>query len=145
MYRLIITLALIVFSSLAEAHGEDQPGPNGGFIKMPGAFHTEVVPIDKTKLKVFLLDFEWKNPLVKDSAVTVTHKLKAVSTAKCEPQGTHFACEFPKTVDLSRKGGQLTVEAQREKQKGNAAVYQLPLALAPTAVVAPDHSGHSGH
>lgn len=25
------------------AHGEDHPGPHGGRIQMPGAFHTELI------------------------------------------------------------------------------------------------------
>ncbi len=62
-FAIVTTLSLNVF-----AHGEDKPGPHGGFIRMPGAFHTEVVK-EKEGYRVYLLDINWKNPSVLDSAV----------------------------------------------------------------------------
>ena len=54
---------LILFASIwtatnAFAHGEDKAGPHGGFIRMPGAYHTEVVPVSKNQAKVYLLDMQ---------------------------------------------------------------------------------------
>lgn len=114
--------------SLVYAHGEDKPGPNKGFIKMPGAFHTEIVPGDKGQLKVYLLDMNWKSPTVTDSSVQLTHKLAGKSTAlECQPKADHYLCLLAPGINL--KKGQLEVLAQREKQKGNTVTYDLPLKL----------------
>ncbi len=107
------------------AHGEDQAGPHGGYIQMPGAFHTEVVSTGKDSLKIYLLDMEWKNPSVKKSSLKVTiGKTKAT----CKAQENFYHCVFPATIDLFKKG-ELKVIAQREGQSGAAAIYPLPLSF----------------
>ncbi|MBX3032875.1 MAG: hypothetical protein KF865_03045 [Bdellovibrionaceae bacterium] len=124
---------------MAWGHGEDKPGPHGGFIRMPGAFHTEVVPQSARKIKIHLLDMSWKNPTVKDSEVVVTHQAaKKVTKALCTAQADHFVCEFARGVDL-RKNGELIVTARREGQQGNAASYALPLSWPESA------KGHDRH
>lgn len=104
------------------AHGEDKPGPHGGFITMPGAFHVELVPLTAKTLRVYLLDINWKNPTVKNSSVNIYH---GANEAKCEVASNHYLCEFPGTVSLDR--GKLHVTAMKDGQKGNAVSYQLPL------------------
>lgn len=133
-----LTLLLILGESLAYAHGEDKPGPNGGFIRMPGAFHTEVIPLGPNKLKVFLLDLAWQNPSTANSSLVVSLKSKSRSKAKCEIKENHYVCDFPKGVDITRKG-ELVIDAKRENQKGNQISYELPLKLQVT------DDGHSGH
>lgn len=126
---ILTVLILIGFGSqMALAHGEDKLGPNNGFIRMPGAFHTEIVPVGSNSLKVYLLDIQWQNPSTKDSALSIKLKSKKYTPAKCSIEADHYICEFPKSVDLTKKG-KLTVEAQREKQKGMVVNYELPLKL----------------
>ncbi|MBC7467273.1 MAG: hypothetical protein H7256_14880 [Bdellovibrio sp.] len=115
-----------LISSFACAHGEDKFGPNGGYVRMPGAFHTEITPFGKNKLKVFLLDIQWKNPSVVKSDLNVTLNNKA--KAKCEIKENYYLCAFPASVDLSKKG-ELKVLAQREDQKGIEVLYPLPFKL----------------
>lgn len=122
---LVVFLATITYS-LAFSHGEDQPGPNGGSIQMPGAFHTEAVVINKNELKIFLLDMDWKNPTVNDSSVSATFQTKTKFEGKCEKNENAFLCTFDKTADLNKKG-KLVVNATREKQVGNKAEYKTPL------------------
>jgi hypothetical protein len=105
------------------AHGEDKPGPNGGFISMPGAFHVELVPVNARQLKAYLLDIDWKNPTLKESSIELSQGALA---AKCKAKTDHFVCDFPAAVDLT-KPGELTVNSTREKQKGNTVKYSLPL------------------
>lgn len=132
-------LLLTLFSYQAWGHGEDKPGPNNGFIRMPGAFHTEVVPIGTNQMKVFLLDINWKNPSVKDSALNLIHQGKTKVKASCEIKDIlYYLCSFPKNVDLAIKG-KLSVNSQRESQKGNEVSYDLPLQYKPI------DDGHSGH
>lgn len=138
-------LVLFTFSqiaipaSLSWAHGEDKPGPHQGFIKMPGAFHTEVVKTSDQGIKVYLLDMDWKNPTIKESSVTVSLKSKTHNEkATCkETDGNHYSCQFGSKVNLTQTG-ELIIEAVRERQKGNKAVYALPLKL-------PKEDPHAGH
>ena len=115
-------LAIFAICVLASAHGGDKPGPHGGFITMPAAFHVEVVPEGARKFKVYLLDAHFKNPMATNSSVTAS---VGKSVAKCAAQTDHFACELT-DADLTKKGS-LTIDAVRDKQKGNSAKYELPL------------------
>lgn len=116
---------VLAFLTPAWAHGEDKPGPHGGFIAMPGAFHVELVPVDARRLKVYLLDIHWKNPSVVNSAVELTN---GVTAASCGVKADHYLCEFGSKVDLNKKG-ELRVTAVRENQKGNVVQYSLPLKM----------------
>lgn len=132
----IASLIIVLSSDSVIAHGEDKPGPNGGFIRMPGAFHTELILETKNRLKVFLLNMEWKNPSVVKSNVHILHNNK--SKAECKISENSYICIFPKTVDLTKKGS-LKVMATRENQKGNEVSYSLPFKL---KVVDDGHGGH---
>ena len=132
MSKILLTL---IFSSLflnshgAFAHGVDKPGPHGGFIRMPGAFHTEVLPQGKNKLKIYLLDINWKAPSLSQSSLEVTLEdgnLK--NKAQCHTKDDYYLCSFQNTVDLTQKGN-LKVLAQRENQKGEEDSYELPFKL----------------
>ncbi len=138
--KLIVIAATIASSFAAQsvfAHGEDKPGPNGGFIRMPGAFHTELISTSSNSLKVYLLDINWKNPTVKESALKVTHK-PTNSPGVCKVESNFYVCQFSKSVDLTKKG-ELSVEAKREDQPGATVSYELPLKLQK------GDDGHSGH
>ncbi len=121
----LILFSIFFTSQLSLPHGEDKPGPNGGFISMPAAFHVEVLPVNSKQLKVYLLDMQWKNPTLKNSSVD----LKIGDTAaKCINESNYFVCDFPSTINLN-KTGELKVTAIREKQKGKEVKYSLPLKL----------------
>lgn len=120
----------------AFGHGEDKPGPRGGFIRMPGAFHIEVVPTGPSEAKVYLLDMEWKNPSTKD--VSVEMSLKGKGSANCSVKKDHVLCVLQKGANLQNKG-QLVVKAKREGQVGNEVTYDLPLKLTPI------DDGHEGN
>lgn len=121
--KIVFIFILIEFFSLQVfAHGEDKPGPHGGYIRMPGAFHTEVL---KTKegYRVYLLDMNWENPSIADSSVVATiHAGKKKTELKCEKEKKSYLCK----TKLKEKG-ELEVTAKREGQMGNTAVYKLPL------------------
>jgi len=142
----IFVLLVLLVSQYASAHGEDKYGPHKGFVRMPGAFHTELVLDGQNQLKVYLLDIEWKNPSVKKSQVQVKYNNK--TDAKCDVQSkesdSYFLCVFPAKVDLNKKG-ELKVIAVREEQKGAEAIYKLPLKLEISTPSPDQHSGHSGH
>lgn len=123
-----VFLAVILASggSLAFGHGEDKPGPYGGFIRMPGAFHVELVPMGATKAQIYLLDIQFKNPSLKNSAVKLRFKNEKVTEAKCAKKDSAYLCEFPAGIDLS-SSGTLLLQATREGQKGVEVSYPTPL------------------
>ena len=122
--KTVLLIHFFAFCSLAFAHGEDKPGPHGGYIRMPGNFHTEVLQ-DKRNLKVYLLDAEWKNPSVSNSSVKMTVNGKPL---ECRAEGNLFICPLLPNTDLKRKG-KLVLEAKREGSVGNPVTYALPLKL----------------
>lgn len=120
------------------AHGEDKPGPNGGYIRMPSNFHTEVVPDGESKIKVYLLDINWKNPTLRQSHVkAILAEKKSSTPLSCEVQTDYFLCTLPKGKNF--KAGRLEIDATREKQKGALAIYDLPFSFTKA------DSGHKGH
>ncbi len=115
-------------SSKAFAHGEDKLGPNGGFIRMPGAFHTEVVPTADREFSVFLLDLSNGNPVTDGSTVSVSLRKGGASVdVTCTPAAASFKCVLP--ADASLKSGQLLVRASRLGLPSSPALYPLPLKL----------------
>lgn len=118
------------------AHGEDKMGPHGGYIRMPGAFHTELVPAGDNAFKVYLLDMQWKNASVKNSKLKLSLQSKRTWVATCASEADYFLCKFKPDPGLSLNG-ELVVEAVRDGQIGKAMSYPLPLKLE-----APAHSGH---
>lgn len=131
MIKNLLFAAILVSALNAISHGEDKPGPHGGFIKMPGGFHTEVVPATGPQLKVYLLDIEWKNPVTDNSNVTLNGK-------PCKPEREVFICDLDKKIDLKKKGT-LNIKSTRLGQKGNTAIYDLPLSLSKQKI---EHKHH---
>lgn len=124
IYAAVTTLA---FSQTLYAHGEDQLGPHKSFIRMPGAYHVEVVP-KKNSSRIMLLDMHFKNPTVQNSNIKVHIKSgKENYTLKCKPSTYYFLC--PVNNNLLKTEGMLTVESERAMSKGVNVEYPLPLRL----------------
>lgn len=131
---------LLLVSSFAFAHGEDKPGPHGGFVRMPGAFHTEIAPDSDTEFKMYLLDINWKNPSVKDSTIDIQFIDKSTKIAvQCQQGINFFQCQLAKGHTL--KKGKLIVKASREKAVGSEVTYNLPLSFDSED----EHGSHEGH
>lgn len=139
--KTLLALIVTTVSVNVFAHGEDKFGPNGGYLKMPGGFHTEIVPEKDGKLKIYLLDINFKSPTVKNSKVTASINNGAKKDLTCTAKRDHFICDTTK-ADLTK--GNLTVLAERNSMKGSEAIYELPLALAKadTKAKEEDHSSH---
>ncbi|AOP35095.1 hypothetical protein A0128_15355 [Leptospira tipperaryensis] len=122
--KFIVTILILTltFGSLL-AHGDGRPGPNGGAIRMPGSFHTELVVL-KEGFKIYLLDVSFKNPITKDSSL----QAKLVERNKeqkleCQAHPDHFFCPSSKIPT----SGKLILQASRAKLQGAEAVYELPI------------------
>lgn len=137
-------IAFLFLPALAWAHGEDKPGPHGGHIQMPGAFHTELMLDKDESVHIFLLDMNFKNPTTKDSEISVTAKDKK-SEVKFDCSimgGNHFHC-IPQGSIAKKK--EIIVKAIREKIVGNEAVYKLPLAPFKATAESPKQESHHEH
>lgn len=137
MKHFLIVISMLISSSVF-AHGEDRLGPHAGYISMPGAFHTELVPDGTHKVKVYLLDIDWKDPTVLNSSIELSFKGKKGARAVCKAEGDYFQCNFAKAVNLTKKG-ELSVVASRKDQKGMEVFYELPFKI---KTVGDEHSGH---
>jgi hypothetical protein len=119
----IAILFFFLSSGMLLAHGDDHPGPNGGAIRMPGSFHTEVIVL-KEGFKILLLDVSLKNPITKDSSLqaklVVGNKEQKL---ECQAHPDHFFCPSSKIPT----SGKLILQASRAKLQGAEAVYDLPI------------------
>ncbi len=137
-------LAALMLTPLAAfAHGEDKPGPHGGVIRMPGAFHTEVVAHGDRAFHVYLLDVAFKDPVVADSTVALWYVAPDGKTVEvgCVKGGDHFGCRLPEAVPAAPSGA-LKLRATRKGLKGSDVSYPLPLKA---AVPEQGHHKHDSH
>lgn len=124
--KIVTLLSLLLSTETLFAHGMNKHGPHGGYIKMPGAFHTEL--LDKgTVMHVYLLDMSFKNPIITDSTVKIKYKGSIESEYSCTKSINYFVCEKPKNELRSYK--EVIINAVRSNSKGRDAIYSLPLQL----------------
>lgn len=138
-----ITVLLSLFSYRAHAHGEDKAGPNGGHIKMPSNFHTELIMLPDNQLKIYLLDIQFKNPTTQNSSVSAFYKMgKKQIKLKCKPNDNHYTC-----IGLPRAFQEtLFVKANRAGVKADLnAEYQFPLNDFSKNTAPPVKSGNNPH
>lgn len=119
---LVFVILAILNAGLAYGHGMSHAGPNGGEIRMPGIFHTEVFLDQSKTVRAYLLDGDIKNAVVAKSKVSAyvkrdTQKIEM----SCEVKSDYFGC---KGVDL-KPGDKLVIQADRQGQAG-VAIYQFP-------------------
>ena len=137
----LLLLSNLLISSSAFAHGEDKYGPNDGYIKMPGAFHTEVVPSKDGSYLVYLVDFYNKNPTVKDSSVEfkIKNNEKIVNFDCKIVKKSHYKCT---TNEKISDNGQIILTAKRLGSQGKPATYDLPLKLKNEKAKSEGHDMH---
>ena len=124
MRKMLVTL-LLMTSFSAFGHGEDMAGPHGGEIRMPGAFHTELVLEGKKKFQVYLLDHAFKSPKTEGAMVSANFVGEKSLEAKCQVKKEAFDCEFSEEV-LDTKG-KLQIKAKRAEGQEGVATYRLPI------------------
>lgn len=126
-FPLLTLTTVLVAPILALAHGTDKPGPHGGEIRMPGAFHVEVVDKGES-LRMYLLNMQFERPRISDSSVQAVLKQEG-STIRldCTPaeDAKAFTCPLPDGASLQR--GTLKIDATRLGKPASTARYELPL------------------
>lgn len=122
-----VTILLSVFvQNLALGHGMGKPGPNGGYIKMPGIYHVELVSSD-AETKVYFLDMEFKKLPVTNAQVSMKLKGAKEFGIKCIKETDAFRCDIKGTELKMYK--ELTLSTSKNGEKEVASVYQLPLSF----------------
>lgn len=140
MKKLLFMTFVLLMTFNVFAHNENQYGPHGGYIRMPGTYHTELVPKENQLFNIYLLDVNIKNPTTKNSSVSLSYQGKTgtKTSYKCIKVKDYFSCSLDsKVAVLDLKSGALIVEASREGKTGKAVEYSLPLSLDSSA---PAHS-----
>ncbi len=134
MFKNIIRFSTIAIALLnpmiSLAHGENKPGPNGGYIKMPGGFHTELVWESQkaANFKIYLMDLSFQNATVEQSQVSAIFTQGALTKeAICKPEKNFFSCRLEGVKDFT--DGTLTVKAKRLGSGAGPAVYKFPLSF----------------
>ncbi len=117
----VLTLPIHVFS-----RSESEAGPHGGYIKMPGAFHVELVPISKERLQFYLLDMDFKNPTIEKSSVQVRWRRNGqAKSLLCYSKKINFECVLPKELGL-KKFVEIEVLSTRNETTGAFVKYPFP-------------------
>lgn len=112
------------FSTAAFAHGMNKPGPNNGYIKMPGAYHIELVTA-KNALKLYILDINFKPLPIETASVKVTLKGLKELMVECTKGAGHFVCD---TKDANmKKYTEIMVLSSKTGEKAATSSYALPL------------------
>lgn len=112
-----------------QAHMESEYGPHKGFIRMPGAFHTEVVQLKDNSFDVYLLDINFKKPMTDNSEIQMTLIQNNTSDSfVCKKLVDRFNCGL---LDFKGKlSGKIILKSKRENAVGSEVTYDLPLRLA---------------
>ncbi|MBC7712148.1 MAG: hypothetical protein H7177_02350 [Rhizobacter sp.] len=122
-----VTLLLTVFlSTNAFAHRMNKPGPNNGFIRMPGTYHIELVA-QKNIIKFFFLDIGFK-PLPTTKA-TVKMALKGLTevAVSCVKETQFFLCDM-KDANMN-KYSEIDVKTSKAGEKEVTSIYKIPLSF----------------
>ena len=120
-----VTLLLgALLSTSAFAHGMNKPGPNKGYIRMPGTYHVELVSEQNT-LKVYFLDMAFKPlPLEKATAKVVLKGLKE-APVECSKGAAFFTCDT-KEANMN-KYKEILVVSSKGGEREVTSTYKLPL------------------
>ncbi len=123
---LLLGVALAMPGS-ATAHGTSDPGPHGGEIRMPGAFHVEAVARDDA-LRIYVLDMQFENPTAEAASIEARldqagREIPLDCEASTEIKA--FTCPLPDNARLDN--GKLVIEATRKGKPAEPARYDLPL------------------
>lgn len=124
--KLAFVTLLMTLSASVFAHGMNKPGPNGGYIRMPGAYHVELVSTD-AETKVYLLDMGFKKLAMTNALVSMSLKGAKDFPVKCTKEAEFFRCDIKGSELKMYK--ELTITSSKDGERGAASVYKLPLSF----------------
>ena len=122
---LLFVILALLNATLSYGHGMNHAGPNGGEIRMPGIFHTEVYLDQAKTIRTYLLDGEMENAVTAKSKVSAYIKRDAQKIElSCEVKSDYFGCHAANGFEL-KPGDKVVIQANRQGQSG-VAIYQYP-------------------
>ena len=122
-----VTLILAtILSQTVFAHGMNKAGPNGGYIRMPGNYHVELVSKEKA-IEVYFLDMMFR-PIAIDQA-SVTLSLNGAKSFKtvCVKGAKSFVCDLKGESLQNYK--EAALETTRDGKVVAKSSYKLPLSF----------------
>ena len=125
---LIITLQFfLIFTQFSYA--EEVLGPHGGYYRMSGRNHIELVPKLNGEFSVYLLDLRLRNPTVKNSSVNVKvgedNGNNKLATLDCITMKDHFYCTNKTNIETNLNT-KLFLKAKRLGIELKEVSYPLP-------------------
>lgn len=120
---LIMTYLL---STSAFAHGMNKLGPHNGYIRMPGAYHVELVP-ESSGYRIYFLDMQFKNISIQNATANMVVKSDQSGTIGCKKESGYFICPVEKQALKTAK--EIVLETSINGKTKAASSYSLPLSL----------------
>lgn len=122
-----VTLILTtLLSQSAFAHGMNKAGPNGGYVRMPGNYHVELVSKENTII-VYFLDMMFKPIAIDQASVKLSLKGDKSFKTDCVKEAASFKCDL-KTESL-KNYKEATLESTRDGKAIATSTYKLPLSF----------------
>jgi predicted double-glycine peptidase len=104
----------------------DKPGPHGGIIQMPGAYHLEALKKTKETIQIYVLDMNFvnKTPNEKTEITAQVRRKKQNLKLQCEmePAKEFYLCQSPQKIKAEDV---LLVDSKLGDMKGNQAQFEF--------------------
>lgn len=124
-----VTLILTtLLSQTVFAHGMNKAGPNGGYVRMPGNYHVELVSKEKEKaVIVYFLDMMFKPIAIGQASVKLSLKGDKSFKTDCVKEAASFKCDLKNESLKNYK--EVTLESTRDGKAIATSTYKLPLSF----------------
>ncbi|MBY0415243.1 MAG: hypothetical protein K2Q18_13815 [Bdellovibrionales bacterium] len=128
MKAAFVTLMITAFSIIITvpdiAHGMNKAGPHGGYIRMPGEYHIELVP-DGKELRVYFLDMKFTPIPLNDATLELTLTAKKPLKAQCLREMHFFRCDIGE--QSFKKFKEVVIESSLDGKTEATSNYKIPL------------------
>ena len=106
------------------AHGMNKPGPNNGYVRMPGTYHVELLALQNV-LRVYFLDIGFKALPIKNATAKVSLKGMKEVAVECSKEEAFFRCDTKESNMNSYK--EILVKTSKNGENEAISTYKLPL------------------
>lgn len=120
----VTILLTLMASNIALAHGMNKAGPHGGYIRMPGDYHIELVPVDK-EFKVYFLDMKFTPIVLNEATLKLTLNGKKPLKAQCLRETHFFRCDI--NEQSFKKFKEIVIESSKNGKTEATSTYKIPL------------------
>lgn len=122
----VTILMALSLSQNAFAHGMNKAGPNGGYIRMPGNYHVELVSKEKS-LDVHFSDMMFKPISIDQGSTTLSLNGAKSFKTTCEKVAAAFKCDLKNESLKNYK--EVVLETSRDGKAIAKSTYKLPLSF----------------